>query len=66
MKTKPEQTKRLLKLKDACEYLSMSRWQLRKLVAMGRLHFIQVEPRSHILFDVTDLDALAESLKQKY
>jgi excisionase family DNA binding protein len=60
-----ENKRRLLKLKNACEYLSMSRWQVRKLVASGQLRFIQVEPRSHLLFDTQDLDALIDSLKQK-
>jgi excisionase family DNA binding protein len=64
--TKPDRARRLLKLIAACEYLSMSRWQVRKLMAMGKVPFVQVEPRSHLLFDVADLDALAESLKQKY
>lgn len=64
MKTKPE--RKLLKLKEAGQYLSMSTWQLRKLMAQGKIKFIQVEERSHLLFDAVDLDTLAESLKQKY
>lgn len=63
--TKPDGVRRLLKLKDACEFLSMSRWQVLKLIADGRLPFIQVEPRSHLLFDLRDLNDLINNLKQK-
>lgn len=58
--------RRLLKLKEACKYLSLSPWRVRKLVCDRVLPFIQLEERGPFLFDIRDLDKFIESRKQTY
>ena len=63
MERKPQ---RLIKVKDAAAYLSLSPWKIRKLVADGDLPYIQLDYRGPFLLDVRDLDAFIHSRKQTY
>jgi len=56
--------KRLLRLKDASVYLSLSPWKLRRLVWSGRLPVVQDCEGSPFLFDCRDLDSFVESNKR--
>jgi len=54
-------SKKLLRTKQAAEYLSVSPWKLRQLVNLGKLACVQLEPDGPFTFDVRDLDAYAEA-----
>jgi excisionase family DNA binding protein len=56
--------KRLLRLKDAAHYLSLSPWKLRRLVWERRLPVVQDGEGSPFLFDRSDLDSYVESHKR--
>jgi excisionase family DNA binding protein len=56
--------KRLLRLKDAAHYLSLSPWKLRRLIWEGRLPVVQDGEGSPFLFDQRDLDLYVESHKR--
>jgi excisionase family DNA binding protein len=55
--------RRLLKVKQAAEYLSISRWSLRKLVQSQQLRIVKLEDRGPWLLDVRDLDHFVETHK---
>jgi excisionase family DNA binding protein len=56
--------RRLLRVKDAAEYLSMSPWKLRALIQAGELLIIKTsDGNSPWLIDQRDLDAWIESRK---
>jgi len=56
--------KRLLKTKQAAEYLSCSTWKLRELVHGEKLpHVVLAEDEGVWHFDVLDLDRFIESRK---
>ena len=59
-----KRAKRLLRTREAAEYLSLSAWKLRDLVANGRLPVVQADESSPFLFDVNDLDNWAEQHKR--
>jgi len=64
---RPENSKkRLLRLKDASIYLSLSPWKLRRLVWAGRLPVVQDSEGSPFLFDYCDLDAYVEHNKRNF
>jgi excisionase family DNA binding protein len=56
--------RRLLRTREAAEYLSLSKWKLRSLVADGQLSVVQADDSSPFLFDVKDLDNWAEQHKR--
>jgi excisionase family DNA binding protein len=56
--------KRLLRIKDASEYLSLSPWKLRQLVQCGKLPVVQDTDGSPFLLDVRDLDGFVERSKR--
>lgn len=58
--------KRLLKVKEAGNYLSLSPWKTRQLVINGTLPYLQMEERGPFLLDVRDLDAFVEAQKRTY
>jgi Helix-turn-helix domain len=58
--------KRLLRLKDAAIYLSLSPWKLRRLVWAGRLPVVQDCEGSPFLFDCCDLDSFVEDNKRSF
>ncbi len=56
--------RRLLRLKAAAEYLSLSPWKLRSLIQAGRLPVVQDSEGSPFLVDVRDLDGYVERNKR--
>jgi len=56
--------RRLLRIKDASEYLSLSPWKLRQLVSYGKLPVVQDTEGSPFLFDMRDLDGFVERNKR--
>jgi excisionase family DNA binding protein len=56
--------RRLLRTKQAAEYLSLSPWKLRRLIAYGQLPVVQAEDGAPFLFDIRDLDGYIERNKR--
>jgi excisionase family DNA binding protein len=56
--------RRLLRIKEASTYLSLSPWKLRQLVADGKLPVVQDTEGSPFLLDVRDLDGFIERSKR--
>jgi excisionase family DNA binding protein len=56
--------RRLLRIKDASEYLSLSPWKLRQLVQCGKLPVVQDTEGSPFLLDMRDLDGYVERSKR--
>ena len=54
--------RRLLDVKSAADYLSLSRSKIYQLVEKGRLSSLKVDGRR--LFDVVDLNEFVEELKK--
>jgi excisionase family DNA binding protein len=54
---------RLLKTAAAAEYLSISQWKLRKLIAHGSLPIVRDEFEGPFLIDRDDLDKYIEQNK---
>jgi excisionase family DNA binding protein len=57
-------TRRLLRTKQAAEYLNLSPWKLRQLIAYGQLPVVQAEEGSPFLLDIRDLDGYIERNKR--
>jgi excisionase family DNA binding protein len=57
-------SRRLLRLKAAADYLSVSPWKLRSLIQAGRLPVVQDTEGSPFLLDVRDLDGYVERNKR--
>jgi excisionase family DNA binding protein len=55
---------RLLRLKQAAEYLSVSPWTLRRVIQAGQIAFVQIVENGPWLVDRMDLDRFIESKKQ--
>jgi excisionase family DNA binding protein len=53
--------KRLLDVKEAARYLSISRAKLYQWTAKGKIRSVRIDARR--LFDVQDLDELVDKLK---
>ena len=58
------QGRRLLRLKAAAEYLSLSPWKVRGLIQAGKLPVVQDGEGSPFLLDVLDLDGYVERNKR--
>lgn len=56
--------RRLLRIKAASEYLSLSPWKLRQLIQDGKLPVVQDTDGSPFLLDVRDLDGWLERSKR--
>ncbi|MGH9635111.1 MAG: excisionase family DNA-binding protein [Candidatus Angelobacter sp.] len=56
--------RRLLRTKEAAEYLSVSPWKLRRLIQDGRLPVVQDGDGSPFLLDVRDLDGYIDRNKR--
>jgi excisionase family DNA binding protein len=56
--------RRLLRLRTAAEYLSLSPWKMRRLIQEGRLPVVQDADGSPFLLDVRDLDGYVERNKR--
>jgi excisionase family DNA binding protein len=59
---KPSQ-RRLVKVKEAAAYLSISPWSLRKLVQTQEIPIVRLQDRGRWLLDVRDLDRFVEARK---
>lgn len=60
----PFPRRRLLRVKEAAEYLGMSKSKVRQLAWTGQVPFIQECPNALVLFDIADLDRWIESHKE--
>jgi excisionase family DNA binding protein len=60
----PARSRRLLRTRDAAQYLSISSWKLRRLIQDGRLPVVQDGEGSPFLLDVRDLDGYVERNKR--
>ena len=61
---KPGLTKRLLRVREAAEYLSISPWKVRRLIQQGLLPVVQASESGAWRVDVRDLDAFIERNKR--
>jgi excisionase family DNA binding protein len=66
MKLSPDAVpkRRLLRTKQAAEYLSLSPWKLRRLIAYGQLPVVQAEEGAPFLLDIRDLDGYIDRNKR--
>lgn len=55
--------RRLVRTRQAADYLCISEWKLRRLVQDGGLPFVQDGEGTPFLFDLRDLDAYIERHK---
>ena len=55
--------RRLLRLKEAAQYVSLSPWKLRKLVQDGQLPIVKYGENAPWLLDLRDLDGWVERHK---
>jgi len=62
--TKPSLAKRLLRVRDAAEYLSISPWKLRRLIQDGLLPVVQASEGAAWRLDLRDLDSFIERNKR--
>jgi excisionase family DNA binding protein len=58
------QPRRLLKVKQASHYLSISPWKLRKLIQDGEIPYLQDGDYGPFLLDIRDLDEFVEKHKK--
>jgi len=65
MKAQPNIPKRLLRTKEAAQYLGMSPGKLRRLTQSGELPIIQHDERSPWLYDLRDLDHHIDKSKHR-
>ena len=56
--------RRLLRTKEAAEYLGLSPWKLRKLIQDGQLPVVQDTDGSPFLLDLRDLDGYIDRNKR--
>lgn len=56
--------RRLLRTKEAAEYLGLSPWKLRRLIQCGQLPVVQDADGSPFLLDLRDLDGYIERNKR--
>lgn len=57
-------SRRLLKVKQAAAYMSISPWTVRKLVQSQQLRIVKLDDRGPWLLDVRDLDQFIETRKE--
>jgi excisionase family DNA binding protein len=60
----PDPGRRLLKVKQAAAYLSISPWTLRKLVQDQQLRIVKLDARGPWLLDIRELDQFIEIRKE--
>jgi excisionase family DNA binding protein len=56
--------KRLLRTREAADYLSVSAWKVRRLIQDGRLPVVQHGEGAPFLLDLRDLDGYIERNKR--
>lgn len=61
---RPSLSKRLLRVREAAEYLSLSPWKLRRLVQDGLLPIVQSSEGGAWRVDMRDLDAFIDRNKR--
>ena len=63
--TKPQTSaRRLLRLKEAAQYLCLSPWKLRNVIQAGQLPIVRCNENAPWLLDVRDLDGWIERHKE--
>ena len=62
--TTTQRSKRLLRTREAADYLSLSPWKVRRLIQDGRLPVVQDGEGAPFLLDVRDLDGYIERNKK--
>lgn len=62
--TRPTLAKRLLRTREAAQYLSILPWKLRRLIQDGLLPVVQQNEGAAWRVDVRDLDAFVERHKR--
>ena len=65
MRTASSPQQRLLRTKQAAEYLCMSEWKLRKLIQDGVLPYLHEAEGAPFYLDVHDLDEYIDRNKQQ-
>lgn len=65
MSATPTVIKRLMRTKEAAEYLCISEWKLRRLIQDDIIPIVQDQKGAPFLLDVYDLDAYVESNKHR-
>ena len=65
MRAKTRISKRLLRTKNAAEYLGMSPGKLRRLTQCGELPIIRHDEHAPWLYDLRDLDEHIDKSKQR-
>jgi hypothetical protein len=63
-KVQPNAKKRLLRLKEGAVYLSLSTWQLRRVIQSGQVPVVRVGPNAPWLVDIGDLDKWVDTHKE--
>ncbi len=58
--------RRLLRLREAAQYLSVSPWKLRHIIQSGELPIVKYKENAPWLLDVRDLDGWVEHNKAPY
>jgi excisionase family DNA binding protein len=56
--------RRLVRTREAADFLGVSPWRVRQLVGEGVLDPVRFTPRSQFRFRVADLEALVDSRKE--
>jgi excisionase family DNA binding protein len=56
--------RRLVRLKEGAEYISLSPWKLRRLVQTGKIPIVRYDDHAPWLLDLEDLDKWVERNKQ--
>ena len=55
--------RRLMKLKEASQQYSMSKWSIRRLIHNGEIPYFQTQPGAPFLVDPADMDKYVERNK---
>lgn len=56
--------RKLMKLKEASQYMSMSTWSIRRLIQNGEIPVVQTQPGAPFLVDPADMDKYVERNKR--
>lgn len=60
----PRSQRRMLRVREAAEYLGVSPWKIRELINSGQLPYVQNGLKGHFSLDIRDLDAYIEFRKR--
>jgi excisionase family DNA binding protein len=56
--------RKLMKLKEASQYMSMFTWSIRRLIQNGEIPVVQTQPGAPFLVDPADMDKYVERSKR--